>query len=137
MTTTKTTMTNGTPLALTFAALFALSGAAAAQGMPEPGSAGTPGMGAPASATVDDAKFDDFVEAFVAVQEINDELSGQLTEAPDPETAHELQQQAQQEMVVAIEEEGISVEEYNEIVMALRHDQELNQRLHQSLSTRQ
>ncbi|MEY6432615.1 DUF4168 domain-containing protein [Thioalkalicoccus limnaeus] len=137
MTSTKTTMTNGTPLALAFAALFGLSGSAVAQGMPEPGSAAAPGMEAPASAAVDDAKFDDFVEAFVAVQEINDELSGQLMEAPDPERAHELQQQAQQEMVVAIEEQGISVEQYNEIVMALRHDQGLNERLHQSLSTRQ
>lgn len=70
---------------------------------------------------------DTFVGAFVAVQEVREDFANRLQEAEDETEAQSMQQEAQDEMVSAVEDAGMSVEEYNEVAMALQNDPELMQ----------
>ncbi len=74
-----------------------------------------------------DEDIDTFVEAFVSVQEVREDFADRLQEAEDETEAQEMQQEAQDEMVSAVEDAGMSVEEYNEVAMALQNDPELMQ----------
>lgn len=66
-----------------------------------------------------------FVDAFIAVQEIHLEFEQQLQGVSDQAQAQVLQTEAQHNMVEAVEAIGMSVQEYNEIAMALQEDPEL------------
>ncbi|WP_024327178.1 DUF4168 domain-containing protein [Thioalkalivibrio sp. AKL19] len=70
---------------------------------------------------------DTFVTAFVAVQEVREDFADRLQNAEDETEAQSMQQEAQDEMVNAVEDAGMSVEEYNEVAMALQNDPELMQ----------
>lgn len=114
-------------LATTGSAL-AQQGAAGAQGV-----AGEPGTGfqAPPSApmNVDDATVSNFADAFLSVQEMSEDLTEKLSEAPSAEAAQALQREAQDEMAQTVEESGISVEQYNEIAIGMRSDPKLAERV--------
>lgn len=116
------------PLAILLAALFGLSGAAIAQGQPPAGQDGAPPQGQPGAmeqqpgAQVDPQTLDRFVDAFVAVQHIREDFAERLQEVTDESEAQAMQQEAQQEMISAVEENGLNVEQYNEVAMALQSD---------------
>jgi hypothetical protein len=74
------------------------------------------------AADVDDATLDQFAEAFLAVQEIQAEASEELQAASDEEAAREVQQKAQEEMVEAVLETGLSVEDYNMVAQLMNSD---------------
>jgi len=78
---------------------------------------------------VSDAQLEQFAEAQVAIIEIQQDFSGRLQEVEDPERAHELQVQANEEMTGAVAEAGLDVESFNEIAMAIQNSPELQQRL--------
>ncbi|TVS11247.1 MAG: DUF4168 domain-containing protein [Wenzhouxiangella sp.] len=78
---------------------------------------------------VSDAQLEQFAEAQVAIIEIQQDFSGRLQEVEDPEKAHELQVQANEEMTSAVSDAGLDVESFNEIAMAIQNDPELQQRL--------
>ena len=83
-------------------------------------------MEAPATTNFDENTLRSFVVAFLQVDEINRNYLPQMQEADTPEAQQEVQQQATQEMVVAVENaEGISVEEYNSIIETAQADPEL------------
>lgn len=128
-----------TVLTLALTSLFAVGGTAVAQyGGPEAGAAGqapppaeaTPGM------ALTEQTVDTFVDAFVAVQEIRHDFAERLQEAADETQAQAMQQEAQEEMMRAVEEEGMSVQEYNEVAMALQQDPELMQQVQQKAEER-
>jgi hypothetical protein len=52
------------------------------------------------------------------------------------ETAQEVQQRAQQQMIDAVEEAGLSVEEYNQIATLMSTDPELQERISSKLEDR-
>ena len=86
-------------------------------------------MEAPA-ATFDEPTLQSFVVAFLQVDEINRTYLPQMQEADTPEEQQQIQEQATQEMVTAVENaEGISVEEYNTIIETAQTDPELAQRI--------
>ncbi len=70
---------------------------------------------------------DTFVAAFVAVQEVREDFADRLQDAEDESEAQSMQQEAQDEMVSAVEDAGMDVEQYNEVAMALQNDPELMQ----------
>ncbi len=120
--------------ALTMTALLATAGTAFAQYQQEGGgnpAAGTQAAPPPPSAPldVDDATVSDFADAFLSVQEISADLTEKLSEAPSAEAAQTLQREAQDKMAQTVEESGISVEQYNDIAVGMRRDQELAQRV--------
>ena len=104
---------------------------------------GAPGQG-PQGATasspevkVDDKTVNDFAKAFSSIQQINADLTSELEAASDPAVAQTLQQEAQSEMVEAVEEAGITVNDYNEIATRLQHDQRLAQRVQEAMGDQQ
>ncbi len=121
---------------LALAALLATTGSAFAQqgaAGGAQGSAGEPaaGLQAPPSAPmkVDDATVSRFADAFMSVQDMSEDLTEKLSEAPSAEAAQTLQREAQEEMAQTVEESGISVEQYNEIAIGMRSDPKLAERV--------
>lgn len=126
------------PLALALAALFGLSGAAVAQGQPPEGQ---PSYGAepPAGqqgAQIDPQTLDSFVDAFVAVQQIREGFAARLQDVDSEAEAQAMQQEAQEEMISAVEEAGLNVEQYNQVAMALQSDPAMMQRVQQMAEER-
>lgn len=78
---------------------------------------------------VTESDLEQFAEAQVAISTIQQDFAGRLQGVDDPEAAHELQVQANQEMTEAVEEVGLDVESFNNIAMAIQSDPELQQRL--------
>jgi len=70
-----------------------------------------------------------FVTAMSSVQEISSKYSEQFQSAEDAEQAQEIQRKAQEEMVAAVNDSGLSPQEYNAIVQRVQQDEELRARL--------
>lgn len=75
-----------------------------------------------AQADFEPATLDAFVEVFGELNEIREDYSNQIQQAEDTETAQQLQQEAQQEMVDRVNASDIDVETYNEISMRMNQD---------------
>ncbi len=97
----------------------------------DPGQAASPpASGESASILdVDEATVERFAVASVEVQRMNRELTEEMNAASNVTEAQELQRKAQEEMAQAVEEEGISVREYNEIATAMQQDPALAARI--------
>lgn len=78
---------------------------------------------------VNDQQLNQFVEAQGAIAEIQQDFSGRLQGVEDPEEAHSLQVEANDAMTKAVEDAGLSVEQFNEIAMAIQANPDLQQRL--------
>jgi hypothetical protein len=130
--------------ALALTALLAVTGTAwsqsntagqapAGQAPAGQGAGGAPGADfqAPPSAPmkVDDSAVSNFADAFLSVQEISEDLTEKLSNAPSAEAAQSLQREAQDEMAKKVEETGITVEQYNEIAIGMRRDPKLAERV--------
>jgi len=116
-----------TALTIALAALFAAGGTAFAQ---DAQGTGQPAFGeATPQTAVTDQTVDTFADAFVAVQGIREEYTERLHGASDEAEAQALQQEAQEEMMRAVEQSGMSVQEYNEVAMALQNDPALMERV--------
>lgn len=71
-----------------------------------------------------------FAVAFLEVDQINKEYTPRLQAAQTPEEQQQLQEEASQQMVSAVENsEGITVQEYTSIMQAAQADPELAQKL--------
>ncbi|ABI56724.1 DUF4168 domain-containing protein [Alkalilimnicola ehrlichii MLHE-1] len=89
-----------------------------------------PGMGAGAPQhDFDDQSLEQFADAYIDITEIQEDYTQRLEGTEDPDQARDLQQQANDEMVEAIENRGLSVPEYSEIATALDTDPELRDEL--------
>jgi predicted ATPase with chaperone activity len=80
-----------------------------------------------------DTNFDkEQIESFAAAQgdlrQIQQEYASQIQQAEGEKSA-QLQKEAQQEMVAAVEDAGLSVKEFNRISQAARNDQQLKERI--------
>jgi len=88
---------------------------------------------APAEQNFDDATLESFAAAATEVGEISSEWTQRMQEVEDPERLESMQQDAQDAMVGAIEEEGIDVETYNQILQVAESDPELGARIRQMM----
>lgn len=77
----------------------------------------------------DDAELQKFVAAQEGINDIRDEYMEKIESAGDQEEAQTLQQEANEEMIGAIEAEDLSVETYNEIATAYNSDPETRERI--------
>ncbi|WP_417719603.1 DUF4168 domain-containing protein [Salipiger sp.] len=78
-----------------------------------------------------------FVDAAMQVQAVQEDYAARIDETPEPENKQALVEEAQTEMVAAVDEtEGMDVETYNEISAAAQADPELNERLMAMVQTR-
>ena len=91
-----------------------------------------PLAGAFAQAEFEEAKLESFVTAAIAVNDLIEQWGPRIEQAEDEQQAAQLREQANAEMVTAIDQtEGISVEEYQTIVQAARNDPQLSGQLQQ------
>ncbi|WP_291322382.1 DUF4168 domain-containing protein [Desulfonatronospira sp.] len=78
---------------------------------------------------VSDAELDKVADAYEAVTQVRERFQQELGEVSDPERAQELQQQAGEEMVEAVEAQGLDVQTYNQVMEAAQVDEELRNKL--------
>ncbi|HDP89442.1 MAG TPA: DUF4168 domain-containing protein [Thioalkalivibrio sp.] len=103
--------------------------------MAQPGAQSQPpaGMQQGAATNVDDATLEKFVVAYADIQELQQEFATELEQVSSQEEAAALQQETQQKMVSAVEESGLSVPEYNNVVQALDQDPALREKVESKL----
>jgi hypothetical protein len=78
---------------------------------------------------VSDEKLEQFLAAAINVQDVQREYVAEIQAAEDPAEAENLREAAQEEMVTAVEDSGLSVLEFNLIAQRLQTDATLVQRL--------
>lgn len=96
---------------------------------PEPATVPEPATTDPtnttASAPVTDGKIDQFATAYVAVQHIQAETSQKLSATTDVSKANEVKAAAETEMIKAVEQSGLQVDEFNQIAQLMASDEGL------------
>lgn len=95
------------------------------QAQPQAPTTQAPAMTQDAAPPVDEQKVKKFVAAYTDVQEVRQEYSAQLQEVQDPEKAKALQEKAHVKMDSAVEENGLTVNEYREIADQINENPQL------------
>lgn len=111
------------------------AGLAAAPAVAEEGY-GTGQEQAAPRAEVSSVKLDQFVVALERVQTIGTEASAEMEQSSDMEEAQQIQQRAQGKMIEAVEEVGLTVDEYNRIAQLMNSDPEVQARINSRLEDR-
>lgn len=83
----------------------------------------------PAASTLKDSNLEKFAAVQKDLESIREEYSAKLGSVSDPSKATELQQEASQSMIEAVENTGLDVETYSQIAQALGNDPELRERV--------
>lgn len=78
-----------------------------------------------------------FASAAMAVDEVFTKWRTRIAEADTAEEANEMQQEASEEAVDAVEREGLTIEQYNEINQAIQADPELYDRVIEMIQAEQ
>lgn len=120
--------TTASALALALGAAYAAP-AAMAQQQPPPQQQGMPAQQQPEIEPVTDEEIWNFVRAVGDVGAIVEEVRPQLEAANDQEQAQLIQQAAQEQMLEAVENQGLTPQRYNEINMAAQADPALGERI--------
>lgn len=96
----------------------------------------TAGVQLAQSQSFSDDQLQSFAMAALEIQEIRTDYVAQIQEAESEEQRQQLAEEANTEMVGAVEAApGISVEEYNAIIEASADDPELSQRINQYMQS--
>lgn len=85
---------------------------------------------------VSEEQVESFVDAYMAVQGINQEYTQKLQAVEDPEKATELQQEAQTKMQEAVSDSGLSISEYQQIANQAGQNEELRGQIEEALTAR-
>lgn len=118
------------PAALAIA--FGAAGVAVAQqGGAQGGAQGSMQQQAP-DIDVSEEQINNFVTAQERVAEIGEKWSPRMENAESSEEANKARQSAQKEMVIAVKNSGLSVQEYNQIARAAQSDPELRKRIEEA-----
>lgn len=85
-------------------------------------------------AEVSDAHLEKFANVNIKAQEIEEKYSAEVNSAKTMDDIEKIQQKMNLELVDAIEGEDISVDEYQQVGMAVQQDPELRQRAIEKIS---
>ncbi|MDZ7735098.1 MAG: DUF4168 domain-containing protein [Gammaproteobacteria bacterium] len=118
-------------LALVFAMPLSVQAQGAGEQPPTEGGGQPPAAEGAGGANIDGQTKEKFVAAYVEIRDVQQEYTEKLQNVDDEGKARELQQQAQAEMVEIVEDNGMSVEEYNQLVGAISNDPELRKEIEQ------
>jgi Domain of unknown function (DUF4168) len=98
---------------------------------------------APGSATdsttagpIEDKKIEQFADAYMAVQTIQQKAAAELQSASNPEQADKVKAAAESDMIAAVERSGLQVPEFNKIVERMASDTEVRSRVAAKLQER-
>lgn len=90
-----------------------------------------------ASAPISDRKIEQFADAYVAVQNIQEKAASDLQTAKDPVSADKVKANAENDMIAAVEKSGLQVDEFNQIVETMTADASVRERVAAKLQERQ
>lgn len=91
---------------------------------------GQPAQPSPAQAgDISDSQVEKFAEAEEKVRSLSSKWQSKIEGAQDQDAAMQHQQEANQEIVKAVKDSGLSVQEYNKIARAAQGDPELAERI--------
>jgi hypothetical protein len=90
-----------------------------------------------ANAELTDAQVESFIDAAMAVQSVVQQYQPQMQAAESREAAMALQQQAQGELVSAVQDAGLTAEEYQSIAAAAQTDEQIAARQNAEAQSRQ
>lgn len=90
-----------------------------------------------AAAPITDQKIEQFADAYVAVQNIQEKASSDLQTAKDPAAADQVKASAESDMIAAVEKSGLKVDEFNQIVQTMTADVSVRERVAAKLQERQ
>jgi len=141
---------------LLYSALFAASSIAApaawaqvqepappAEEYPSPAQQATPSQSSEspsstaATTPIDDQKIEQFADAYVAVQTIQEKAASDLQTAKDPASADKVKANAESQMIAAVEKSGLNVDEFNQIVETMTANADVRERVAAKLQERQ
>lgn len=100
------------------------------QSYQSPGTA-SPGMPSQGAAPVTEQQVEKFAEAKDKVLEIQREYTDKINNADDQSEAQQLQAEAQQEMIDAVDDAGIDAQTYNQLATRMQTDDSFRQRVNQ------
>ena len=87
----------------------------------------------PAAVQPDEKQLESFVTATVRIISIQQQAQQQMSATAEPEQQKQVRDEALQMIVAAVEEEGLSVDEYNGIVQQVENDPELGETVKQRI----
>ena len=85
-----------------------------------------PGMQA---SHISDKKLEKFADSLGEIMDIRQDFTAKLEEIGDPAEAQQLQQQANQKMMKTVEDNDLSIEEYNAINQAVQNNPQLRDKV--------
>jgi hypothetical protein len=88
------------------------------------------------AAQIDDQKIEQFADAYVAVQTIQQKAAADLQSATDPEQAAKVKSTAENQMIAAVERTGLKVDEFNQIVQSMASNTDVRSRVAAKLQQR-
>ena len=100
----------------------------------EPATADSPN--ATTAAPIADEKLDQFADAYLAVQTIQQKANEDLQTAGDAEAQNQVKSTAETDMIAAVERTGLQVDEFNEIVQTMAADVNVRSRVAAKLQER-
>jgi hypothetical protein len=92
--------------------------------------------GDPSAVQLDDKKIEQFADAYVAVQTIQQKAAADLQSATDPDQAAKLKSNAENQMIAAVERTGLKVDEFNQIVETMASNTDVRSRVAAKLQQR-
>lgn len=112
------------------AALFMVAGASqvSAQQATQATQAPQPAPAIQAS-DISDQKLEKFADSLGEIMEIREDFTAKLEKTGDPAEAQQLQQEANEKMMSSVENNDLSIEEYNAINQAVQSDPQLRDRV--------
>lgn len=81
------------------------------------------------AADISDKKLEKFADSLGEIMEIREDFTAKLEKTGDPAEAQQLQQQANEKMMNTVEENDLSIEEYNAINQAVQNDPKLRDKV--------
>ena len=78
---------------------------------------------------ISDKKLEKFAESLDQIMEIRQDFTAKLEKTGDPAEAQQLQQQANEKMMETVENNNLSIEEYNAINQAVQNDPQLRDKV--------
>jgi len=85
---------------------------------------------------IEDKKIEQFADAYMAVQTIQQKAAAELQSAKDPQQADKVKATAESDMIAAVERSGLQVPEFNRIVERMASDTEVRSRVAAKLQER-
>ena len=115
-------------------ALLALAWALAPKGIPATSASQLQAVAEQSAPAYSDTELQSFAEAALEVKRIKDEYMPRLEAADTADEEEQVKEEASKEMVHAVEERGLSVQKYHEILMAALLDDAVAGRVGKYLS---